>query len=199
MHARRCFVAGIGAEGTAGAATARAASRTAALAAEAIGSGSDITDTTAVSATAANIDISHITPLKPFSTSTALAARKKDEVRRDRRVTLIRYFLYHPLTPSPLRFSRNRYLRHWTIHRAWQLYLAKRRRAHKLELERQFRAMHAANEELRTGAGDGGWLFKRAMSKHRLYKGPVPIEYGRLQTETPSKFGWNYEWKRPEA
>ncbi|KAI5301582.1 hypothetical protein KEM56_001576, partial [Ascosphaera pollenicola] len=114
----------------------------------------------------------------------------------DNEAALIRYFLYHPLTPSPLRFSRNRFLRHWTIHRAWQLHLAKQRAAHKRELQRQYEAMKQANEELRTGAGDGGWLFKMAMSKHRLYKEPVPIEYGRLQTETPSKSGWNYEWKR---
>lgn len=65
-----------------------------------------------------------------------------------------------------------------------------------MDLQRQYGAMVAANEELRVGAGDDGWLFKMAMRKVRLYKEPVPIEYGRLQTETPSKSGWNYEWKR---
>ncbi|KAH1637910.1 hypothetical protein KXV31_004364 [Aspergillus fumigatus] len=111
---------------------------------------------------------------------------------------LIRYFLWHPLTPRPLRFSRTRYLRHWTIHRAWQLYQAQQRRARQLELQRQWQAMNAACEELRTGAGDGGKLFRISMNKRGVYKDMFPIEYGRMQTEGPSKEGWNHEWKRPE-
>lgn len=109
---------------------------------------------------------------------------------------LIRYFLYHPLTPRPLRFSRTRYLRHWTIHRAWQLYKAKQRRARELELQRQWQSMRAACEELRTGVGDGGKLFRVSMNKKGVFKDGVPIEYGRLQTEGPSRDGWNYQWKR---
>ncbi|OJJ39166.1 hypothetical protein ASPWEDRAFT_36893 [Aspergillus wentii DTO 134E9] len=111
---------------------------------------------------------------------------------------LIRYFLWHPLTPRPLRFSRTRYLRHWTIHRAWQLHQAQQRRAHQLELQRQYQAMSAACEELRTAAGDGGRLFRKSMNKKGVYTDLVPIEYGRLQTEGPSKEGWNHEWKRME-
>ncbi|OXN09058.1 hypothetical protein CDV58_02460 [Aspergillus fumigatus] len=113
-------------------------------------------------------------------------------------MSLIRYFLWHPLTPRPLRFSRTRYLRHWTIHRAWQLYQAQQRRARQLELQRQWQAMNAACEELRTGAGDGGKLFRISMNKRGVYKDMFPIEYGRMQTEGPSKEGWNHEWKRPE-
>jgi len=133
---------------------------------------------------------------RPFSSGVAWAARKEKGQQGDRRVTLIRYFLYHPLTPRPLRFSRTRYLRHWTIHRTWQLYKAKQRMACELELQRQWQSMRAACEELRTSAGDGGKLFRISMNKKGVFRDGVPIEYGRLQTEGPSRDGWNYEWKR---
>ncbi|KAJ5239765.1 hypothetical protein N7468_004384 [Penicillium chermesinum] len=86
---------------------------------------------------------------------------------------------------APLRFSRNRYLRHWTIHRAWQLLQAKQRRNQELELQRQYQSMHAACEELRTGAGDGGKLFRVAMNKKGVFSEMFPIEYGRMQTDYP--------------
>ncbi|OJD25840.1 hypothetical protein ACJ73_02792 [Blastomyces percursus] len=132
---------------------------------------------------------------RSFSAGPVLSARKGRKVI-DKRVTLIRYFLYHPLTPRPLRFSRNRYLRHWTIHRAWQLYCAKKREARQLELERQWNSMRDACEELRIGAGDGGKLFRISMNKRGVFTDQIPIEYGRMQTEGPSKEGWNYDWKR---
>ncbi|KAK4940382.1 hypothetical protein LTR10_019488 [Elasticomyces elasticus] len=153
-----------------------------------------------------------------FSTSTPRAAKKGGKVRTDRRITLIRYFLYHPttLTPRPLRFSRNRYLRHWTIHRAWQLYRAKVRESRQLELERQYNAMNAANEELRVGAGDGGRLFRKAQMKTGIWSipergGGVPIEYARGLVEWMGSTGglgsggtglgakakvWDSDWKR---
>ncbi|KAL2796892.1 hypothetical protein BJX66DRAFT_125741 [Aspergillus keveii] len=131
-----------------------------------------------------------------FSTSSPLL-KQKGRTYVDKRITLIRYFLHHPLTPRPLRFSRGRYLRHWTIHRAWQLYQANRRRAKQLELQRQWQAMNAACEELRTGAGDGGKLFRKSMIKTRVFRDMFPIEYGRLQTEGPGE-GWNHDWKRPQ-
>ncbi|KAK2767845.1 hypothetical protein FQN54_004006 [Arachnomyces sp. PD_36] len=132
---------------------------------------------------------------RPFSSTSALAKRGGRQ-KSDTRITLIRYFLYHPLTPRPLRFSRNRYLRHWTIHRAWQLHKAKLRQARELELQRQWQSMNMACEELRTGAGDGGKLFRIAMTKTGVFRDGFPIEYGKLQTEGPSKEGWNHEWKR---
>ncbi|KAI9372660.1 hypothetical protein BJX61DRAFT_533758 [Aspergillus egyptiacus] len=134
---------------------------------------------------------------RPFSTTPPLLKRKV-QVKPDKRVTLIRYFLHHPLTPRPLRFSRTRYLRHWTIQRAWNLYQASRRRNTQLELQRQWQAMSAACEELRTGAGDGGKLFRKSMIKTGIYQDMFPIEYARLQTERPGE-GWNHEWKRPEG
>ncbi|KAL3469540.1 hypothetical protein BJX99DRAFT_69520 [Aspergillus californicus] len=131
-----------------------------------------------------------------FSTTTPLLKRRGQYV--DRRITLIRYFLHHPLTPRPLRFSRTRYLRHWTIQRAWNLYQASRRRTNQLELQRQWQSMNAACEELRTGAGDGGRLFRKSMIKTKVFKDMFPIEYGRMQTEGPGE-GWNADWKKPES
>ncbi|PLB33693.1 mitochondrial 54S ribosomal protein mL40 [Aspergillus candidus] len=134
---------------------------------------------------------------RTFSSTNALLKRKGG-LKTDRRITLIRYFLHHPLTPRPLRFSRTRYLRHWTIHRAWQLFQNQQRRTQTLELERQWHAMNAACEELRTGAGDGGRLFRKSMNKRGVFRDMFPIEYGRLQTETPAQEGWNHGWVRPE-
>lgn len=54
--------------------------------------------------------------------------------------------------------------------------------------------MRAACEELRTGAGDGGKMFRVSMNKKGVFSTGVPVEYGRLQMESPSKEGWNYEW-----
>lgn len=57
--------------------------------------------------------------------------------------------------------------------------------------------MRSACEELRTGVGDGGKLFRLAMIKTGVFTRGPPIEYGRLQTESPSREGWNYEYVRP--
>ncbi|KAJ5287589.1 hypothetical protein N7478_003275 [Penicillium angulare] len=133
-----------------------------------------------------------------FSSTSSLAKRKEGRPGVDKRITLIRYFLHHPLTPRPLRFSRNRFLRHWTIHRAWQLFQAKQRNTQQLELQRQYQTMQAACEELRTGAGDGGRLFRKSMNKKGIFTDLIPIEYGRMQTEFPSAEGWNHEWKKIE-
>ncbi|OQE40829.1 hypothetical protein PENCOP_c005G07187 [Penicillium coprophilum] len=111
--------------------------------------------------------------------------------------SLIRYFLHHPLTPRPLRFSRNRYLRHWTIHRAWQLFQAQQRRKQELEMMRQYQSMQDACEELRTGAGDGGKLFRVSMNKKGIFTDMFPIEYARMQTDSPPSDGWNHDWKKP--
>ena len=76
--------------------------------------------------------------LKNFSTTSQLLARgsKRRGGGRDPRVTLIRYHLQHAKTPRPLRFSRMRALRHWTIHRAWLLHRRKRLEQEELELHR---------------------------------------------------------------
>ena len=127
-------------------------------------------------------------------------------------LAMIRYNLYHPTTlmPRPLRFSRNRALRHWTIHRAWNLHRMKVKKRRELELERQYNAMAAANEELRLGAGDGGKLFRRAQMKTGTFSipergGGIPIEYARAQAEWVGTVAggiggeakiWDSAWKR---
>ncbi|KAJ5918888.1 Ribosomal protein L28/L40 mitochondrial [Penicillium verhagenii] len=132
-----------------------------------------------------------------FSSTSSMAKRAGARPGTDKRITLIRYFLHHPLTPRPLRFSRNRFLRHWTIHRTWQLFQAKQRQNHEFELQRQYQSMQAACEELRTGAGDGGKLFRKSMNKKGIFNDMFPIEYGRMQTDYPPAEGWNHEWKKP--
>ncbi|KAI1172784.1 hypothetical protein F4777DRAFT_491469 [Nemania sp. FL0916] len=103
--------------------------------------------------------------------------------------------------PAPLRFARNRALRHWTIHRAWQLFLRKERERQELELERMWQSMRGACEALRNTSGPGtrgeGALYRIAMLKHGVYgHNAVPIEYARPQTETPARKAWNHEWTR---
>ncbi|KAI1105201.1 hypothetical protein F4804DRAFT_305043 [Jackrogersella minutella] len=126
--------------------------------------------------------------------------------------------------PAPLRFARNRALRHWTIHRAWLLYLRKEkeREAHELEryvelylaeqgdgeravhtndTHRMYQSMHNACEELRKTSGPGtrdeGYLFRVAMEKKGVYgHHGIPIEYARPLTETPAREPWNHDWKR---
>ena len=58
--------------------------------------------------------------------------------------------------------------------------------------------MQAACEELRTGAGDGGRLFRKSQIKKGIFNDMFPIEYGRMQTDYPSAEGWNHGWKRME-
>ncbi|KAK7547781.1 hypothetical protein IWX49DRAFT_527160 [Phyllosticta citricarpa] len=143
----------------------------------------------------------------PFSTSAALSAPPKSgRPMRDRRVTLIRYFLFHPKTPRPLRFSRQRFLRHWTIHRAWMLFKRKMRYRQERELEAQYNSMNAACEALRLmddngknaapGGKEVGRLFRIAMMKTGRWEEGFPIEYARPQVETPPRDGWNHNWRR---
>ncbi|KAI0140028.1 hypothetical protein F4776DRAFT_662162 [Hypoxylon sp. NC0597] len=103
--------------------------------------------------------------------------------------------------PAPLRFARNRALRHWTIHRAWLLYQRKEREREQHELERMYQSMHNACEELRKTSGPGtrdeGYLYRVAMEKKGLYgHKSIPIEYTRPQTETPAREPWNHGWTR---
>lgn len=109
---------------------------------------------------------------------------------------------------------RTRALRHWTIHRANQLYQAKRRQQRELELERQYNSMASACEALRLIDNHGltaeersrlgeevqeskemGRLYRIAMQKKGIFQG-VPIEYARIQTESPARDGWNHGWTR---
>ncbi|KAJ5158494.1 Ribosomal protein L28/L40 mitochondrial [Penicillium coprophilum] len=134
-----------------------------------------------------------------FSTTSAMAARKNNNGPViDKRISISDPLLPSPPShPRPLRFSRNRYLRHWTIHRAWQLFQAQQRRKQELEMMRQYQSMQDACEELRTGAGDGGKLFRVSMNKKGIFTDMFPIEYARMQTDSPPSDGWNHDWKKP--
>ncbi|KAK0262673.1 hypothetical protein LTR91_008070 [Friedmanniomyces endolithicus] len=112
--------------------------------------------------------------------------------------------------------NHNRSLRHWTIHRAWRLYQTKLRLSRQIELERQYNSMAAACEALRLIDGHGltaeersrvgdpdvsegdkevGRLYRIAMRKDDIWKG-VPIEYARIQTDSPPRDGWNHAWTK---
>ncbi|KAK8068910.1 hypothetical protein PG994_005526 [Apiospora phragmitis] len=103
--------------------------------------------------------------------------------------------------PAPLRFARNRALRHWTIHRAWLLFQRKEREREEKELARLYKSMHSACEELRKTSGPGiqeeGYLYRVAMEKKGIFKHHnFPIEYARPQVETPAREAWNHGWTR---
>ncbi|KAK3679487.1 hypothetical protein LTR78_001048 [Recurvomyces mirabilis] len=89
----------------------------------------------------------------------------------------------------------------------------------RIKLERQYNSMASACEALRLldshgltagereklgggmeaeGGGEGrdvGRLYRIAMKKDEVWKG-APIEYARIQTETPGREGWNSGWTR---
>lgn len=64
-----------------------------------------------------------------------------------------------------------------------------------------YQSMSNACEELRKTSGPGtrdeGYLYRVAMGKQGLYaKESIPIEYARLQTETPPTQAWDHDWTR---
>lgn len=68
-----------------------------------------------------------------------------------------------------------------------------------LYLYSMYQSMHGACEELRTmdppGSKDAGRLYRVAMEKKGVFRhGGVPIEYARLQTDTPAREPWNHDW-----
>ncbi|KAI3392795.1 hypothetical protein diail_5186 [Diaporthe ilicicola] len=134
------------------------------------------------------------------------AARKKRRAQMaaklDPKVAALMKFIYAgSQLPPPLRMARNRWLRHWTIHRAWQLLQRKEEQAREREMMRMQQSMEHACEVLRNMGGPGtrpeGWLYRKAMEKFGVWgKGAVPIEYARPLVETPAEKAWNHEWKR---
>lgn len=147
--------------------------------------------------------------MMPRFLSTMPAVRGRPGPRRTRqpgksanheRIKVLRRNMFSP-APPPLRMARLRYLRHWTIHRAWLLFRRQQRDAATLERRRMHAAMFNACEELRRTVGPGdrgeGYLYRVAMEKKGVYGlDGVPIEYARFQTDTPAKEPWNHEWKR---
>ncbi|KAI1815185.1 hypothetical protein GGS20DRAFT_359265 [Poronia punctata] len=157
-----------------------------------------ISQTTNSDATSA----SSVSQTRSFHATTADYAKgkKKKGPRRDYRVMNLKRSMPR-VVPAPLRFARNRWLRHWTIHRAWLLYQRQERERREHELQRMYQSMHAACEELRTTSGPGtreeGYLYRVAMEKKGMYgHGAMPMDYARAQTETPARQAWNHEWTR---
>lgn len=93
-------------------------------------------------------------------------------------------------TPRPLKFGTMRMLRHWTIHRAWQLFKRNERMSRERELERQYNKIREACEEL---ARTDGRLYRVSLSKKDIGTFPIDI---RIPTDTPGARGWNYGWTR---
>ncbi|KAG9230681.1 hypothetical protein BJ875DRAFT_471493 [Amylocarpus encephaloides] len=141
------------------------------------------------------------TTSRQFTTTSPLHAKPSGKDKADPRISLIRYHLQHPKTPRPLKLSRMRALRHWTIHRAWMLARRTRQEGEERELKRMHQSMHNACEALRTfdapGKKDAGRLYRIAMEKKGIFgHGGIPIEYARAQTDTPAKEAWNHDWVR---
>lgn len=139
-----------------------------------------------------------------------IAAAKMAEKRRksmaaqaiDPKVIAMWHFLYAPTsTQPPLRMARNRRMRHWTVHRAWQLLQRQREERRERELMQMQQSMANACEALRNMGGPGtrptGWLYRKSMEKVGVWGiQAVPIEYARPMVETPGATPWNHEWKR---
>lgn len=136
------------------------------------------------------------------------AARKKRRAmaaaKLDPKTANIMKFIYAgSQARAPLRMARNRYLRHWVIHRAWLLHRRKQEEARETEMMRLQASMAYACEKLRTMAGPGtrpeGYLYRKAMAKTGLWAPEaIPIQYARPLVETPGEKPWNHEWKKPK-
>jgi large subunit ribosomal protein L40 len=78
--------------------------------------------------------------------------------------------------------------------------LARRKKleAEELELQRMYQSMHNTMEVLRTmDERDGLARGKEAGRLYRIFgQGGVPIEYARLQTDTPGREAWDHSWTR---
>ncbi|RMZ22664.1 hypothetical protein D0859_13305 [Hortaea werneckii] len=152
------------------------------------------------------------------STRSNMARKGRGGEKRDMRIIPNQSLAipFRPHAQLTLAKKSNRSLRHWTIHRAWRLYQSKLHTARERELERQYNSMASACEALRlidnhgltteergklaaegepTGGKEMGRLFRIAMRKDGVWDG-VPIEYARIQTETPPREGFNEGWTR---
>lgn len=155
-----------------------------------------------ISKAAMSAILPHSWPRK-FGTS-SLKPDKNKQQKIDPRITLVRYHMKHPLMPRPLRLSRDRALRHWTIARAWYIWQKKKRIQADLDLQRKYQSIQLAMEILRNlddgtagNSKEGSRLYRVALEKKETYsRGSIPIEYARIQVETPGNVPWDHDWKR---
>ncbi|OAR00010.1 hypothetical protein LLEC1_05019 [Akanthomyces lecanii] len=137
---------------------------------------------------------------KPSTPKRKAKGRPTGLTESAKKVRTLKQNMFSP-APPPLRMARQRHLRHWTIHRAWQLFRRQQHEAQHKERSRMQAGMWNACEALRTATGPGergeGYLYRVAMEKRGVWNGDaIPIEYARMQTETPAVEAWNHEWKR---
>jgi large subunit ribosomal protein L40 len=72
------------------------------------------------------------------------------------------------------------------------------------ELQRMYQNMHSTMEVLRTmddvdgekTGKDAGRLYRLALEKKGIFRQGVPVEYARLQTDTPGREAWDHSWTR---
>lgn len=139
--------------------------------------------------------------LKPTGAKRKAKGKSVGQSENAKRISTLKQNMFSP-APPPLRMARQRHLRHWTIHRAWQLFRRQQHEALHKERSRMHAGMWHACEALRAVSGPGpergeGYLYRVAMEKKGVWNGDaIPIEYARLQTETPPVEAWNHNWKR---
>lgn len=126
--------------------------------------------------------------------------KSKTQSENAKHIKTLKQNMFSP-APPPLRMARHRHLRHWTIHRAWQLFRRQQHEATHRERSRMQAGMYNACEALREVSGPGdrseGYLYRVAMEKKGVWNGDaIPIEYARMQTESPAERAWNHDWKR---
>ncbi|KAH7131487.1 hypothetical protein B0J13DRAFT_562682 [Dactylonectria estremocensis] len=141
-------------------------------------------------------------PVKKPAAKPTTPRRKHQQTKSENfyRIRTLKQNMFSP-APPPLRMARLRHLRHWTIHRAWQLFRRQQHLDIEQERHRMYSGMYNACEELRKTVGPSGrgegYLYRVAMEKKGVWgTEAVPIEYARFQTEFPGPQAWNHEWKR---
>ena len=116
----------------------------------------------------------------PAASKPARKNRPAPKTENYKRIKTLKQNMFSP-APPPLRMARLRYLRHWTIHRAWQIFRRQQRELIEKERHRMHAGMYNACEELRKTVGPGerdeGYLYRVAMEKKGVYGvDAVPIE-----------------------
>ncbi|KAI7905992.1 mitochondrial ribosomal protein L28-domain-containing protein [Cokeromyces recurvatus] len=110
----------------------------------------------------------------------------------DTRLEVIRRILFEPpVRQKSIILEGEKLEQHETIERAWKLFKMRSREQRERTLERQFRAMQAAMNELEKTSER---LFKGAIAKSRHLNYP---KQAKIPTETPSAQGWDYSYKAP--
>ncbi|KAI8328931.1 mitochondrial ribosomal protein L28-domain-containing protein [Choanephora cucurbitarum] len=110
----------------------------------------------------------------------------------DARLEVIRRVLFEPARrEAVIKLEDETLEQHETIERAWKLHRMRIREERERSLERQFRAMHAAMNELEKTSDR---LYKGALVKSRHITYP---KQAKIPTETPSTQGWDYSFKAP--